>query len=427
MECANSALCLFDKEPFQTDIQNSFDVNYYPLSALGGGNPIEFHIPGTVEEYIDCDHIFLETTVKITKKDDTNIDTGTNKVGFINLVIASLFSDVSLTISDTQVEGGQCMYSYAAYLSTLMQFTPQAQKSHMTVLGWKKDEAGKMEDDANKGFVDRMAWTKDSKEVTFIGPVYCDFFRQSRYLLSQTDMRLKFTLNRPEFALMGLGVGTDFKFAITKAVLRVRRVTVNPSVINGHSIGLDRQNAIYPVLHTDIKNFTIPKGQSNYTKDNLYPLEAPKMLMIAMITNESFNGDYKKNPYNFHHFNLSRLGLFANGIAIPGRPVTPDFKRGTYVESYVDMMDAYHYFNTDDTNGLTYEDFGGGFTIYAFDLTPDKSVTDHRKHLVSLSNLRLELKFDSPLPETINVILHATFDSHIEITKLRDVIPTYTR
>ena len=145
MECANSALCLFDKEPVQTDIKNSFDVNYYPLSTLTGGHPIEFHIPGTVEEYIDCDHIFIEATVKITNKDGTVIDTSKDLVGFSNLIIATLFSDVSLTISDTQVEGGQCMYSYGAYLSTLMQFTPHAHKSHTRVLGWKRDEANKME------------------------------------------------------------------------------------------------------------------------------------------------------------------------------------------------------------------------------------------------------------------------------------------
>ena len=181
------------------------------------------------------------------------------------------------------------------------------------------------------------------------------------------------------------------------------------------------------MLHTDIINFTIPKGQSNYTKDGLYPLQAPKMLMIGMVENDSFNGDYKKNPFNFQHFHLCRLGLFANGSSIPGRPMTPDFKKASYVESYVNMMDAYHYFNTDDTNGLTYEDFGGGFTIYTFDLTPDKSVTDSHKHSMNLSNLRLELQFADPLPTTINVILHAVFDSHIEITKLRDVIPSYLR
>ena len=427
MHCANSALCIFDKEPIQTDIKNCFDVNYYPLSSLNANSPIEFHIPGNVEEYIDCDHIFIEVSVKIVKKDGTKIDTAVNKVGFINLPIASLFSDVLLTISDTQIEGGQCMYPYTAYLQTLMQFTPQAQDTHMIVQGWYKDEANKMEDATNKGFIARMDITKDSKETTLIGPVYLDFLRQSRFLISQTDMRLKFTLSKPDFALLGLGAESDFKFNITKAVLRVRRVTVNPSVINGHAVGLQKDNAIYPVLHTDISNFTIPKGQSNYTKDNLYPLQAPKMLMVAMVDNDAFNGNYAKNPFNFQHFNLSRLGLFANGIAIPGRPVTPDFKNKSYAESYIAMMDAYHYLNTDDTNGITYEEFGGGFTVYAFDLTPDKSATSSYKHAITMSNLRLELKFDETLPVTINVILHATFDSHVEITKLRDVIPAYSR
>ena len=159
MECANSALCIFDKEPVQTDVKNWFDVKYYPLSGLGEGNLIEFHVPGSVEEYIDCDHIFVEVTTKITKSDGSKIDSSAAKVGFINLVIGSLFSDVSLTISDTQVEGGQCMYSYGAYRSTLMQFTPQAQKSHMEVLGWKKDEVDKMEDATNKGFLTRLEWS----------------------------------------------------------------------------------------------------------------------------------------------------------------------------------------------------------------------------------------------------------------------------
>ena len=426
MECANSALCIFDGEPVQTDIQNSFDVNYYPLNNLGNGNPFEFHIPGSVEEYIDCDHIFIETTVKITQKDGKDI-AAADKAGFVNLVIGSLFSDVSLTISDTQVEGGQYMYSYNAYLLALMQFTPQAQKSHMVLQGWEKDEAYKMEDVTNKGFVTRMTWTEGSREVTFLGPVYLDFFRQSRYLISQTDMRVKFTPQKPDFALMGLGTGTDYKFSFTKAVLRVRRVTINPSVINGHAIGLKKHNAIYPVLHTEITNFTIPKDQSSYIKDHLYQLQAPNLLMIVMVENESLNGDYKKNPYNFQHFNLSRLGLFANGKSIPGRPLSPNFKNKEYAASYFTTMDAYHYFNTDDSNGLSQGDYAGGFTVYAFDLTPDKSRTESRKQSVSLTNLRLELQFAEPLPATINVILHASFNSHLEITQLREVIPAYYR
>ena len=42
-------------------------------------------------------------------------------------------------------------------------------------------------------------------------------------------------------------------------------------------------------------------------------------------------------------------------------------------------------------------------------------------------NLRMEFKFDDPLPSTVNVILHAVYDTHVEITKLRDVIPAYAR
>ena len=426
MQCANSGLLLFDVPPVQTDIKSSLDIKYYPLSSLSVGAPIEFHVPGSVEEYIDCDHTYLEVSVKITKADGTAIDITKDKVGFSNLAISSMFSDVSLILQETQVEGGDCLYPYKAYFPTVMQFMPQAQNSHMEIWGWIKDQAGKMDDATNTAFVKRMSWTDKSKETTFYGPVFLDFFKQSKYLLSQTDMRLKFRLAEPEFTLLNF-VAHKYKFEITKAILHVRRITVAPNVINEHAVGLEKHNAYYPLLHTDISEFTISKGNSNFTKDQAFLKDTPKFMMIGMLDNEAFNGTPAKNPFNFQHFNLSRLALIANGVSIPGQPVTPDFKNKSYVESYFRLMDAYHYFNTDDSNGLRYADFGAGYTLFAFDMTPDKTLTTHCIHPSNLMNLRMEFKFDDPLPVTVNVLVYAVYDSHIEITKLRDVIPAYAR
>ena len=221
----------------------------------------------------------------------------------------------------------------------------------------------------------------------------------------------------------------DYKVKIEKAILYVRRMRMNPSVINGHMQGMTKRNAVYPINHCKMIDYTIPAGQRNYTRERLFPLQTPKLLVVAFVDNGAFNGSYSLNPFHFQDFGLSEIVLYRNGIGVPGRPFTPDFTTGTeeYLRSYINTMQTMGYFNTDDTNGLTYEEFGGGYTIFAFDLTADNNVSAPYRQALSFANLRLDLKFKANLAKTINLLLYAVFDSTVEITQTRDVITEYTR
>ena len=426
MEHHSSSLCIFDKPGFQTDILKSYYIDYYPLSSLGDGGPIEFHIPGNGDDYIDVNDIMLYLNFKVLKADGSDIE-ATDKVGLINLPIASLFQDVSLTLGETQIEGGQMCYPYRAYFDAVMQFQPSAQFSHMRTFGWYKDEKGLFESEKNTGFISRQELIEGSKVCELMGPLYLDFFNQNRHLISQTDMRIKLIPSKPEFALNAYATTKDFKIKFTEVILYVARSEVNPSVINGHATGLKRQNAIYPILHNELITFTIPMGQKSYTKDRLFPDQAPKSLMIAMVENDAFNGSIEKNPFHFQHFDLGKIALYRDGVSIPSRPFTPDFKNGKYARSYINTMRTLKYYNCDDTNGMTLEMFGNGYTIYAYDLTPEKDITAEYNQGIVSKNLRLELFFKKALPTTVNVLLFASYNSVIEITQLRDIIPHYTR
>ena len=425
MNCKTSALCIFDAPGVQTDFQRTNMVDYYPLNSVNGVSPIEFHIPGNSEDYLDLNDIRLYLKLKVTKADGTDIGNA-DKVGLNNLAISTLFQDVTLTIGETQIEGGQMCYPYLGYFNTVMQFQPHAQNSHMLSMGWYKDEAGKFDNEANKGFKTRSDLIKDSKPFELMGPLFLDLFRQDRYLISQTDVRLKLLPSKPEFALNAYGTA-NFKIQFMDVILYVPRAELNPSVINGHATGMKRQNALYPVLHTEIITFTIPKGQKSYTKDRLFPDQAPKLLLMSMVENDAFNGSIKKNPFNFQHFDLNKIALYREGRSVPGRPFTPDFTNNLCLRSYMNTMRAFGYLNTDDTNGLTPNEFANGYTIYAFDLTAETDVSAPYRQGVISKNLRLELYFTKDLPSTINVLLYSVFDSRIEITHLRDVITQYTR
>ena len=294
--------------------------------------------------------------------------------------------------------------------------------SEKSSMDWVKDDAGKFNNDTNRGFVKRSEWIKNSKTFELMGPLFLNFFRQGQFLISQTPMRIKLLPSKPEFALNDYGKTKDFKIAFEEVVLYVPRYTLNPSVINGHAAGLRRQNAIYPLQHTEVTTFTIPTGQQSFTKDRLFPDQSPKLLMIAMVENDAFNGNLEKNPFNFQHFDMGKLALYRDGMSVPGRPFAPKFPDGKILRSYMQTMNTFKYLNTDDTNGLTPAEFANGYTIYAFDLIADNAMNAEHRQAIATKYLRLELFFDKPTKETINVLLYAVYDSSIEITQLRDVI-----
>ena len=425
MQCRNSSFCLFDQQAVQTDVIGSQIVDYHPRTAENAG-PIEFVIPGSSDEYIDLSYANLDVKFKILQADGKAIGDN-HKVGLNNVPLATLFRDVSLSIDDQQVEGGQQDYPYKAYFNTVTQFHPSAQSSHMQAVGWYKDQAGKFDDETNTGFVQRSKLIKESKVCQLYGPLHLDFFNQSRYLLANTTMRLKLTLNKPEFLLNAFGVATTFKIHLEDITLYIRRVTANPSVLQGHNSGMTSQNAIYPIQHTKLVTFTIPKGQKSFMKDGLFPSQAPKLLLVAMVDNEAFNGHIKKNPFHFKHNDLSEIALRVNGVSHPGPSYKPDFSTSLYVRSYVDFMTVFGYSNKDDTNGLTMREFANGYTIYAFDLTADSDISAPYRQANVPHNIRLDLEFKTTLVETINVLIYGVFDSSVEITKLRDVILHYNR
>ena len=73
MNCKTSALCIFDAPGVQTDFQRTNMVDYYPLNSVNGVSPIEFHIPGNSEDYLDLNDIRLYLKLKVTKADGTDI------------------------------------------------------------------------------------------------------------------------------------------------------------------------------------------------------------------------------------------------------------------------------------------------------------------------------------------------------------------
>ena len=432
-ECGKSDLGLFDPRPVQTSMERAAYVDIHPLTNPSGGGPIEFFIPGSSDEYIDLNDTMLYLRGKVHKEDKTNLTAGA-LIAFSNVPLASLFSDVSVVINDRQVEGGNHMYPYKTYMSYLLRFNKEAIDTHVRGTGFYKDEFGKMEATNQVGFKARNLLIEGSKTFEFCGPITLDIFQQNRYLLPHADVRLKFLRHKTDFALLShdkpsSGGNPEIpqikgSIDLEEAILFVRRVKVSPSVLRGHIVGLDQHNAMYPIQRTEMQTFTITTGSQSFNKENIFRGQLPKLLVLGMVENDAFNGNLKKNPFNFQHFDLNFLALYRDGEASPYRPFQPDFTNNLCMLDYMSLFQSLELWNRDETIPITFEMFKSGYALYTFNLAPDLALTGHEQPYRD-GNLRLEFKFARALPTTINVVLMAVFDGRIEITKSREVLLDY--
>lgn len=187
---------------------------------------------------------------------------------------------------------------------------------------------------------------------------------------------------------------------------------------------LQHRNALYPIQRTEMMSYTISRGDLSHSKENMFRGQLPKFLVVGMVTNKSYNGDWASNPFNFQHFDINHVALYREGESVPGRAFNPDFPNKIFTREYMNLFSSLELFNVNDDMGITLDDFGAGYTLFGFNLTPDLHMTEHSQPYRE-GNLRLELKFGTALPEAINVIVMAIFDGKIEVTQHRNVITDF--
>jgi hypothetical protein len=218
-------------------------------------------------------------------------------------------------------------------------------------------------------------------------------------------------------------MASENKYAIEieEAKLLIRKEKPSVSVQLAHEKALLRGNAKYPIQRTVCKVLTIPRGNLMFSQDNVYQGQMPKRIVIGMVNDAAFNGNVTKNPYNFHHYDLNFLGVYIEGKSVPHKPLTLDFKKGRYIQAYNSIFQALGKTAVDEGNFIDRREYRNGYTLIAFDLTPDSCDGGYFTQLKK-GNLRLELHFAKALPETIAVVILAEFQNLIEIDKSRNVI-----
>ncbi|GFW84931.1 uncharacterized protein F54H12.2 [Trichonephila clavipes] len=159
-ECVKSELELFNLPGTQTVIQDGQWKQFHPLSNVFDNAPVEFHISGSAEDYIDLSQTQLYVKAKLVKVDNTPI-TKDDTIGPVNLFLHSLFSQVDVSLNDSVVSNSSNTYPYRSYIETLLNHGYDSKTSQLTAELFYKD--------SDDGLKKRTDFFKESATVDMIG------------------------------------------------------------------------------------------------------------------------------------------------------------------------------------------------------------------------------------------------------------------
>lgn len=426
-----SELDLFSTLPTQTAIESGSLQSYRPITSISNNGPIEFVVSGcSNDEYLDLARVYLHLQVRLK----VPVPAATAavprpvapKVGPVNNWLHSMFSQVDIFLNQKCITPPNNCYHYRAIIENILNYSSNSKQSHLTTGLFYNDTAGEMDSiEANTGFTARYNHTKSGEIVELMGPLHCDLFNVDKYLLGGVEMTVKLQRAKDGFHLMGVD-NSNADFEIVDAELFVRKVRINPSVVLAHNRTLEISPARYDITRIDIKTISMGQDIVSKTIDNLYLGNLPKRCIIGFVDTAAYNGRITLNPYNFKNYDLSFLCCYLDSSPIPTKPFVCDFGKKQYVRAYNSLFEGCNIDHADIGNGISREDYAGGYMLIAIDLTPDHESSKPHLSVPKTGSLRIELKFSKPLPEGVTAIIYSEFASMIEIDKNRNVVTDYS-
>ncbi|XP_041361916.1 uncharacterized protein F54H12.2-like [Gigantopelta aegis] len=380
-EASASELDLFEPPSTFTAVQKIYYVDTRPTSQITtDSSPVKFNISGQGIDYIDLKRSKLHVKAKIVKADGTSLDKNEH-VAPVNNWLHSLWSQIDVVLNDGINESDP-------------------------VTG------------INSGLADLGAIAAESKLVDMEGPLYEDIMNSQRYLLNGVNLQIKLYPSSSRFNIMSDVSQGNYRVKVEDIYLRLCKIRPNTLLIASHAKTLESTAAKYPFTQSDIKVASIPKGQLSFTWDQLFQNKCPNKVIVALVSAEAMNGDYKKNPYNFERFALSAIALYVDGESLPSQPLhVSDME---YITAYNNLFEGRR---TPQGLPIGREDFNRGYVIYQFCLESNpKKEGANQIDLIKRGNLRLDLHFAKALPETVNCLVYSEDNVLLEVDQARNIL-----
>ena len=408
------------------DLLSGRSVIYNTLSTVDDfSNDIEFHVPPDPE----CCFILNQSRLEgcfVVKDESDGIASAADKVVLEGHYGACLFSQIEIYLNGTQVcdQSSSVSYPFKHHIDTMLtyhmftiKFAPQsegcfASHDHPCKLEW--DDATGIKKTCCSCFRYTQKRMVDGKKVYFSSTIGADVLHMDKYLPPNIDIKIKLKRFNRKFGVLQDVNDRTFSISLQDLKLRMRKVLPSLKVRNRMSARLQSSPGFISYEDTQLKQFHIPKGSTNYSANfintdiGIMPLQVVFTFIDSSVLSKEKT---KLRPFYFDHANLSSVMIKKNG-----RPLLPSALECNFDENDPDFMYLYDHFRSNvgsKFNIITDAYVKGQFFLF-FDLTPDKCHSFHN-HVSQPGNLEVDLTFRSATSKSYTLISYCFYNASLRI------------
>ena len=167
---------------------------------------------------------------------------------------------------------------------------------------------------------------------------------------------------------------------------------------------------------------TLDAGSLEYSWTQPDTSQIPSRLVIGLVKETAASGTKTENPFNFKHYNVSHVEVKFNDQKFE---VETNFGEGKVQRAYNQLFKDTGIQACGVDCDLTVEEYMDGYTLFAFDLTADRTPEDVRINLLRQGKLTISLRFRAATPHSISAIICSFFDNMIQLNSDRLPVTDY--
>jgi len=192
MECLKSGQYIFLKRSIQTSVVNCHIVTYKHIAPAYNPAHLEFNCSGHSDNYIDFNSVRLLLRINLVKTDGSNIEITTpNTVGWVNNLLHSMFSSLSISLNGKPVTLHETNYHYKAYIENLLHYGSDVSSTLLISSFSYLDSPRELKE--NTAYVKLSNYLSNVKTLELYGRLHADLFNSDKMLINCVDMNIKLT------------------------------------------------------------------------------------------------------------------------------------------------------------------------------------------------------------------------------------------
>ena len=437
-ECLKSELDIFQLPPTQTSIESGHFTRYYPNTSLDKEGPLDFTIRSGNTDFIDPQNIFLYTKSRILDTNGAVLARNADNsipdkacVFPLNYFHATRYKNLEVYLNGKLISTNDNLYAYHSYIEAMLSFPKETKDIQLASSLFYKDVGGNFDDydladdarhNKNKGAERRWFLSRFSQSFEGLGRLHSGIFNQPKLLPNNCTLTIKLTRGDHQFCLMGKVEGHRYQVVIDEAFLLVCHKRVSDSIRIAQELALNKSHAKYAIRKSVVRFFTKASGVADLSEQNLVNGILPRRIIVGLVETAAFHGLYRRNPFDFKHFNVSEVVLRLDGNPIPFETIKTDFARKCHLQGYLSLLQATG--RLMGQNGLDihpFNDYPNGSALYGFDITPDFSESP-TFNLLKEGKIGISISLNTPHDNSITLVCYLEYDTVLEIDKDRRII-----